>query len=115
MSAELSAAPVRDQPPPCSQARRGQGQTLFTALEWYHLRAVLHLSRREIEIVQGVFDDRKDEQIAHELAISRHTVNTYLHRLYKKLQVNSRPQLIVRIMVEYLKQMPRGVTDLPPA
>ncbi len=63
----------------------------------------LRLSRREVQVVQGVFEDRKEESIAHELGISPHTVNTYFQRLYSKLRVSSRPQLIVRVMAEYLK------------
>jgi DNA-binding CsgD family transcriptional regulator len=105
MCAEVSAAPFREPPQPHPPTGRGQGHALFSSAEWRRLGAVLRLSRREIEIAQGVFDDRKDEQIAHQLDISRHTVNTYLHRLYKKLQVGSRPQLIVKVMREYLRQV----------
>ena len=53
-------------------------------------------------MVRGVFDDQKELCIAHRLGISPHTVNTYLQRLYAKLDVSSRPQLILRIMGEYL-------------
>lgn len=35
-----------------------------------------------------------------ELGISVHTVNTYFERLYLKLNVCSRPQLIVRVFEE---------------
>jgi Bacterial regulatory proteins, luxR family len=49
-----------------------------------------------------VTDDEKEGNIASELGISRHTVNTYFQRLYSKLQVSSRPQLIVRVVTEYL-------------
>ncbi len=107
MSTEVSAAPLREQDPAHPASGQRQGHSLLSALEWNKLRVDLHLSRREIEMAQGVFDDWKDEQIAHQLAISHHTVNTYLHRLYKKLAVNSRPQLIVKVMGEYLERVSR--------
>jgi hypothetical protein len=56
-----------------------------------------------MQIVQHVFDDRKLDTIAFELGISSHTVDTYFQRLYLKLQVGSRSQLILRVMSEYLK------------
>jgi DNA-binding CsgD family transcriptional regulator len=82
------------------------GLLLFPLSVWPHLGMALRLSRREVQVVQGVFEDRKEESIAHELGISPHTVNTYFQRLYAKLRVSSRPQLIVRVMAEYLKMAP---------
>jgi DNA-binding CsgD family transcriptional regulator len=71
----------------------------------------LRLSAREVQMVQGIFDDQKEANIAFTLAISPHTVNTYLQRLYAKLHVSSRPQLIVRVIAEYLTLSPQ--TDGP--
>lgn len=64
---------------------------------WSCIANRLALSERELQIVQGVFDDAHQEAIAEELAISSHTVHTHLERLYHKLQVNSRVELVVRI------------------
>jgi DNA-binding NarL/FixJ family response regulator len=61
-----------------------------------------------VQIVRGVFDDHKEEQIGCELGISRHTVNTYFQRIYRKLRVSSRPQLILRVMAEYLRLAASG-------
>jgi DNA-binding CsgD family transcriptional regulator len=69
---------------------------------WAQLSQGLRLSPREVQIVQLVFEDMRDGSIAFELALSPHTVSTYLRRLYTKLQVSSRPQLILRVMAEYL-------------
>ncbi len=78
------------------------GRHVFPEPIWQQLASSLRLSGREFEIVQGVFDDRKELSIASLAGISPHTVNTYLQRLYRKLQVRSRPQLILRVMEEYL-------------
>jgi DNA-binding CsgD family transcriptional regulator len=66
------------------------------------LRESLALSDRELQIVQGIFEDQKQEGIAYNLGISPHSVNTYIQRIYGKLRIGSRPQLIVRVVSEYL-------------
>lgn len=79
-----------------------QGRFLLPSDAWPHIRTALRLSPREIQVVQSVFEDQKEVSIAYELGISPHTVNTYFQRIYIKLHVTSRPQLIVRVMAEYL-------------
>jgi len=90
--------------------RGNPGLSLFPLSTWPRLGMALRLSPREMQIVQGVFEDRKEESIAYELGISPHTVNTYFQRLYTKLRVSSRPQLIVRVIAEYLSMTPSGVS-----
>ena len=87
---------------PLPPQNSGAGLSLLPMSAWPRLGTALRLSPRELQIVQGVFDDRKEESIAHELSISPHTVNTYFQRLYGKLGVSSRPRLIIRVMAEYL-------------
>lgn len=87
------------------------GLSLFPLSAWPRLGMALRLSPREMQIVQGVFEDRKEESIAYELGISPHTVNTYFQRLYTKLRVSSRPQLMVRVMAEYLTMSGAQATD----
>ncbi len=83
-------------------ANKGAAACVIPSSAWNSLRISLQLSQREVEIVQLVFADEKDGNIAGSLGISRHTVDTYLRRLYAKLRVSSRPQLILRVVAEYL-------------
>ena len=76
---------------------------LLTSGTWPGLAQQLRLSPRELEVVKGIFRDEKDVSIAAKLGISPHTVSTYLQRIYAKLRVASRPQLIVRVIAEYLR------------
>jgi DNA-binding CsgD family transcriptional regulator len=82
--------------------RAGFGRSLLSASAWLHLRAAFGLSSREIQIAQGMFEDQKEDAIAAEMGISPHTVNTYVQRLYRKLDVCSRVQLIVCLMAAHL-------------
>lgn len=78
------------------------GSALLSGDVWTRLRDSLRLSDRELQIVQGIFEDQKQESIAYSLGISPHSVNTYIQRIYSKLRIGSRPQLILRVMSEYL-------------
>lgn len=74
-----------------------QGSSIFSETQWAAIARSLSLSPREFEIVKYVFDGRSEEGIAFGLRISRHTVHSYLNRLYRKLGVKSRSQLLVRV------------------
>jgi DNA-binding NarL/FixJ family response regulator len=76
---------------------------------WKTIAKSLRLSPRELQIIQAIFDDRKELAIAHELTISVHTVHTHLERLYRKLGVSSRVGLILSILSEYLSSLPSAL------
>jgi DNA-binding NarL/FixJ family response regulator len=73
---------------------------------WKVIAKALSISGRELQIIQGVFDDQKEFAIAQELTISVHTVHTHLERLYRKLGVSSRVALVLYILSEYLSAIP---------
>lgn len=74
----------------------------FADSDWRRIAASLSLSPRELQTIQGIFEDKKEAAIARQLGISPHTVHTYLERIYHKLAVNSRVQVVVRVVAEYL-------------
>ncbi len=80
----------------------GQARTLLSGAEWRAIARRLNLSKREVEVVQGIFDGEKVASIALKLGISHHTVNTHVERLYQKLGVGNRCQLLTRIFAAYL-------------
>ncbi|OON70109.1 response regulator [Hymenobacter sp. CRA2] len=54
------------------------------------------LSEREREVVVAIVDGLSDKQVAARLDLSVETVRTYVKRIYKKLQVGSRTELVSR-------------------
>lgn len=93
--------PVKRSVQESPDARRPAGHDVFGTPDWRALDQSLGLSQRESQIVRGVFDDLKELAIAAQLGMSPHTVHTHLERLYHKLGVNSRTELIVRIVAEH--------------
>jgi len=77
-------------------------QSLFSSRDWSTLMRGLGLSPRQAEIVECILSLDDDEgSIADRLKISSHTVHTHLERLYRKLHVTSRCQLIARVFLTY--------------
>lgn len=74
---------------------------MLTSGEWEALRHRLGLTRRECEVVQAVFSGAPAVRAGEVLGVSQHTVQTYLKRVYTKLGVHSKPELVVRIVDEW--------------
>ncbi len=89
-------------------------QQFISPEAWDLLAGDLRLSGREVQCVRQIFADKKEGDIAAELGISPHTIHTHLDRLYHKLGVNSRVELVVRIMARFLELTSRPDSPLPP-
>ena len=83
-------------------AWQAAGSALVPGDAWLQIRNSLRLSEREVRMVQGIFNDEENERIASALAISPERVYRMMQRIYIKLHIGSRAELIVRVMSEYL-------------
>lgn len=70
---------------------------------WLAIVRALKLSAREAQIVWLLLSDETEGTIASTLAISPHTVHTHLERIYRKLDVKSRSQVVIRIFQKYVE------------
>ena len=73
------------------------GSGLFSKRQWSVIGEALNLTNRELEVVQGLFDDQTEAGMGETLGISSHTVHTHIGRIYEKLGVASRSGALVRI------------------
>ncbi len=78
-------------------AKLAQGDVL-TVEQWHVVARTFRLSGREMEVATLVLRDMKENEIAERLKISPHTVHTYLERLFRKVSVASRTQLVIRVL-----------------
>jgi DNA-binding NarL/FixJ family response regulator len=88
------------------KSRLRHDRSLLPSNAWRLIAKSLRISDRELQIIQEIFDDRKESAIADDLTISVHTVHTHLERLYRKLGVSTRVGLVVYILSEYLSSLP---------
>lgn len=60
------------------------------------------LTERETEVLELLVDGRSQKQIAHELELSQHTVNSHIRNIYAKLHVHSRGRVVAKALRERL-------------
>jgi DNA-binding NarL/FixJ family response regulator len=75
----------------------GLATKIFSENEWLQLSNELYLSPRQAEIVKCILWGCSDKQIARELQISVATVRTHLSRLFSKLNIQDRSELILYV------------------
>ena len=88
--------------------------SFFSDAVWKRLAAKLALSKREVQIVRAMFEDLKESMIARRLRLSPHTVHTYIERLYGKLGVRSRTQVLFIIFSSFLRIVAEPGNSFPP-
>ena len=72
---------------------------------WQSIVRSLGLSDREAQVAGLILGDGSCESaMAASLSISPHTVHTHLERIYRKLRVTSRCQVVSRIFQLYVHQ-----------
>ena len=90
------------QPSHVSAAAGDSPRSILTEAQWQSIAAALHLSDRELDILQGIFDRDKELAIAQKLGISPHTVHAHVRRIYGKLGLHSHSELIFRIFATHI-------------
>lgn len=73
--------------------------------------SAFHLPDREATLVNMAADGLTDQEIAHQLGISVHTVNTYWNRLRKRLNAPSRTAVLARLLVEQAKLSEKALRE----
>jgi two-component system, NarL family, nitrate/nitrite response regulator NarL len=53
------------------------------------------LTKREIDVVKLVVDGHTNRDVAQKLGLTEHTVGNYLFRIYEKLGISSRVELVL--------------------
>lgn len=87
--------PARNVPP------GSDGDGFLSEKGWASIAKKLRLSPREVDIARCVLAGLGSRQIARELDVSPKTIPTYMTRLYEKLGIHSRAELVRRILLSH--------------
>lgn len=68
---------------------------------WREVEYHLGLSNREAQVARCIVNGCSQSDMANCLGISIHTVHTHLERLYRKLGVSSKCQVVVQLFATY--------------
>jgi two-component system nitrate/nitrite response regulator NarL len=71
------------------------------------------LSKRELDVVSCLADGLTNREIAERLGLSQHTIKNYLFRVFDKLGVSSRLELMTLTLTNSLGQRPGGGSNGP--
>jgi DNA-binding CsgD family transcriptional regulator len=81
---------------------------------WRLTLASLRISPREAQIIESILAFTDDEaSIAVRLRMSRYTVRTHLARLYRKVGVTNRCELMVKLLLAYMATRRTHADQLP--
>ena len=74
---------------------------------WRAIVAEFDLSERQTDVAKGIVDGMTEKEIAAQLGISVNTVHVYVRRLFERLDVNSRSQVVSQVFVSSAKHKRR--------
>lgn len=94
--------PIRERGQEQALGYQGLTSAFLDPGQWASIGQRLGLSPRELEIVRCVVDGDGESGTAQRLGISVHTVHSHLERLYRKLRIRTRCQLVVRLFAAYV-------------
>ncbi len=86
---------------------------LLSEAEWDSVAGSLQLSGREFQIVRHLFDGHPEASVSEALGMSAHTVHTHIERLYLKLHVHRRADLVLRVFAAYIALASAGLASAP--
>ena len=86
---------------PKETVSRTKADSHLIPCEWKGLVRALDMSGRQAEIIELILQGKKDKQIAMEMGLSKHTVRTYLNRIFARMEVTDRLGLVLRVFAEY--------------
>jgi len=69
-------------------------------LQISHIRDAKRLTKRESEVVRFVAEGMKNSEIGTALGVTEHTVRNYLYRIFEKLGLSSRVELVLHALTE---------------
>ena len=91
-----------------------RGASVLSNHAWHEIAGALEITKRELEIVQAVFDNLHETEIARRFKLSPHTVHMHLNHLFKKLNVTTRASLVLRIIEQLVTLTLSETAVLPP-
>jgi DNA-binding CsgD family transcriptional regulator len=100
--------------PRLPKQRKLLGAAILSDHAWSEIAKALRITTREVQIIQGVFDNLTQKGIASRLDMKEHTAHTHLNRLFKKLNTTTRTALVLRIVEQLIALTLAETGVLPP-
>ncbi|HZL36253.1 MAG TPA: helix-turn-helix transcriptional regulator [Tepidisphaeraceae bacterium] len=89
------------QPNPAKDISALTALPVFSPREWATVAAALQLSPQQTRIVGLILEGKRDKQIAVALGMSISTVRTHLGRIFARLDVADRVELVLHVFARF--------------
>ncbi len=70
---------------------------MFTPEQWGKIHNILNVTNREMDVVRLIVAHESEKEVARDLGIKLSTVHSHILRIYQKLGINCRSELIARV------------------
>jgi DNA-binding NarL/FixJ family response regulator len=87
------------------------GHQFCTASEWRAVCEHFALSERESCVARRLVEGATERVVASELGLSPHTVHTYTWRIYRRVGVQNRQALTLRLVHQFRSRAPHDVNE----
>jgi len=81
---------------------------------WKRIGIRLRLTKRELQVVRSLCSECREPAVAASLNVSPHTIRTHLERIYTKLGVTGRVDLMLLLLGTFLVLTAEPGSKLPP-
>ena len=81
---------------------------VFAPSDWDTCVHALKLSPRQTAIIKLILRSKKDKEIALEMGLSKHTVRTYLKRIFDRFDVSDRTALVLHVLSNHRRNCPHN-------
>ena len=82
--------------------RSDEKSPIFSEAQWADLTEAMSLSPRQVDVVKCVFRGFADKQTARHLGLKINTVRDYMGRIYLKVGVEDRVELVLCVLSRFL-------------
>jgi DNA-binding CsgD family transcriptional regulator len=110
----MSRKKSSNEPMPAAGRRHASGTGVMGYEAWRQIAKSLRLSPREMEITRGIFNNHTEKAMADDLRLSSHTIHAHINRLFRKLNVNTRTDLVLLVVEQLLTLTRAEGSRLPP-
>ena len=79
---------------------RHQPKPAFPTMEEINTQYEKNISEREYEVITSIFEGLNNQEMASKYFVTENTIKSHIKRIYSKLGVNSRSNLIKELLID---------------
>jgi DNA-binding NarL/FixJ family response regulator len=87
--------------------------TILNYKHWAYIQKLYRMSPREVEVAQLICQGFNNDQIAKDLKITHGTVKTHLRNIYRRVRVQNKIAMLLRLVAQVANLSAQSGTTVP--